>query len=109
MKKSTLKITPQLRKAIAIDQIRSCEFHESLARQGRKSGDYEPHPDRTFRQLVGAVGHRADGCHGERGWVLARRSPNILARYGEDVVCLSSQAYDNAERVAKLLVSEGFD
>ena len=35
-----------------------------------------------------------------RNWVIARRSESIIARYGEDVVCLSQSAYDEAQRKA---------
>ena len=34
--------------------------------------------------------------HGTRNWVLARRSANMIRRYGDDVVCLSRKQYDAA-------------
>lgn len=35
---------------------------------------------------------------GTRNWVVARRSPNILRRYGEDVLCLSSKRFEALEK-----------
>lgn len=37
---------------------------------------------------------------GSRNWVIARRTPRIVARYGEDVLCLSPKAYAKAEAEA---------
>jgi hypothetical protein len=47
---------------------------------------------------------------GGSNWVVGvRPTPNILARYGEDVVCLSPQKYADAERIAKLNLTHGYD
>jgi hypothetical protein len=43
-----------------------------------------------------------------RNWVVARRTPRIVAAYGEDVICLSPKAYRNAQRLAHLRRTEGF-
>ena len=32
-----------------------------------------------------------------KNWVLARRTPRIVARYGDDVVCLTAKQLDQAE------------
>jgi hypothetical protein len=54
-----------------------------------------------FNRVIGA---------GPRGrWVIARRTPNIMARYGEDVVCLSNKQYENADRIARLNLTQGYD
>lgn len=59
---------------------------------------YEPFPFETFHKIVGG-----------KNWVVARRTPNIVARYGKDVICLSPQRYASAERLAWLLQTEGYD
>lgn len=59
---------------------------------------YEDFPFDAFAKIVG--GHN---------WVIARRSPRILARYGSDVVCLTPKQYTEAERVARLSLTEGLD
>ena len=46
---------------------------------------------------------------GGKNWVLHRRTPRIVARYGEDVICLSQAGYANAERLARLARTEGLD
>jgi hypothetical protein len=51
----------------------------------------EPFPFDEFAKIVG--GHN---------WVIARRSSRIVARYGEDVVCLSARRYREADRLARL-------
>ena len=51
-----------------------------------------------FARLVG--GHR---------WVVARRTRNIVLRYGSDVVCLSRQKYTELRRVARLNLTQGYD
>jgi hypothetical protein len=55
-------------------------------------------PFDEFRQIVGGS-----------NWVIARRSPHIVARYDSDVVCLSQQKYKNAERLARLARTNGYD
>lgn len=59
---------------------------------------YEPFPFDAFYKIVGG-----------RNWVIARRTPRIVARYGVDVICLSPKRYAEAERVARLLQTEGYD
>lgn len=77
-----------------------CTCHQGKARfaaslyQTAKDGNrhlWMPHDAEMFREVVGAT---ADG----QVWVVARRSPRILAKYGEDVVCLSPAKYAAAER-----------
>ena len=46
---------------------------------------------------------------GGHNWVVSRRTPRILAKYGEDVICLSPKRYREAERLALLRRTEGFD
>jgi hypothetical protein len=46
---------------------------------------------------------------GGGNWVIARRTPRILARYGQDVVCLSPKTYANAKRVTALNLTQGYD
>ncbi len=60
--------------------------------------EHEEFPFDAFAKIVG--GHN---------WVIARRTPNILARYGQDVVCLTPKSYQNAERLAWLSLSDGLD
>lgn len=60
--------------------------------------EYEPYPLEAFRRQIGGA-----------NWVLARRTPAIVARYGEDVICLSREKYKDAERRAWLLQTEGYD
>jgi hypothetical protein len=43
---------------------------------------------------------------GGKKWVIARRTPRIVERYGEDVVCVSQQAYKKAE--AKAIEARGW-
>ena len=35
-----------------------------------------------------------------KNWVIARRSPRIVAKYGEDVVCVSPKAFQEHEKRA---------
>lgn len=63
--------------------------------------NYEPSWDE-----LGPIFHRLVGGS---NWVVARRTPNIVARYGESVVCLSQKGYDNAMRLARLELSQGYD
>lgn len=37
---------------------------------------------------------------GGSNWVIARRIPSIIRKYGEDVICVSSKKYQEAERRA---------
>lgn len=37
---------------------------------------------------------------GSKNWVIARRSERIVRRYGDDVVCLTSKQYEDAEQKA---------
>lgn len=60
--------------------------------------DEPPFPFDDFAEIVG--GHN---------WVIAARTPNIVRQYGADVVCLSSQRYNEAERVARLRLTDGLD
>lgn len=46
---------------------------------------------------------------GGKNWVIARRTPNILARYGEDVICLSRKRYKEAERAWRELYGDPYD
>lgn len=46
---------------------------------------------------------------GGKNWVVARRTPRIVAQYGEDVICLTPKAYREKERLAHLRRTEGFD
>lgn len=59
---------------------------------------YRPFPFEEFARIVG--GHN---------WVVTRRTPRIIATYGEDVICLSRQQHMNAERLAYLAQTDGFD
>jgi hypothetical protein len=59
---------------------------------------HEPFPRETFAKIVGG-----------RNWVIARRSSRIVERYGDDVICLSPQRYRDAERIARLMQTEGLD
>ena len=43
---------------------------------------------------------------GSKKWCIARRSPRIVERYGEDVVCISPQGYAKAE--AKAIANRGW-
>jgi hypothetical protein len=58
----------------------------------------ESFPFERFAELVG--GHN---------WVIARRSGRIVVKYGANVVCLSPERYREAERVARLMQTEGYD
>lgn len=58
----------------------------------------EPFPLDRFAEIVGGS-----------NWVLARRTKRIVERYGEDVICLSPKQYENAERLARLSLTEGYD
>jgi hypothetical protein len=54
----------------------------------------------------------AEEFHAEIGgskWVLARRSRHIVERYGPHVICLSPQRYADAERLALLRRTEGYE
>lgn len=46
---------------------------------------------------------------GGKNLVIARRTPNILARYGEDVICLSRRRYREAERAWRELYGDPYD
>jgi hypothetical protein len=83
--------------AITADLAALAQFSGSPAGQ-RLRGQYEPFPFNTFADIVGGS-----------NWVIARRSPKVIARYGDDVVCLSLKRYRNAERLARLVLTEGFD
>ncbi len=60
--------------------------------------EHEPFPFDAFSRIVG-------GEH----WVIAKRTPSIVSRYGDDVVCLSPKRYQDAERLAWLSTTEGYD
>ena len=45
---------------------------------------------------------------GGKSWTIGRRTGRIVALKGEDVICLSPQAYRNAQRLAHLRRTEGF-
>lgn len=47
------------------------------------------HSGELFRRAVGGS-----------NWVLARRTPRIVEKYGADVICLTRKAYIKAERLA---------
>lgn len=63
------------------------------------------HPEPSW-SLIKDVFHNLIGGS---NWVLARKTPNILARYGTDVICLSNKKYDEAMRLANLSLSNGYD
>jgi hypothetical protein len=42
-------------------------------------------------------------------WVVARRSPRILARYGEDVVCISKQRMRAIDKEYRALYGDPYD
>jgi len=44
-----------------------------------------------------------------KNWVIAARSPSIVRRYGEDVVCLSQKRYREAERRYRRLYGDPHD
>jgi hypothetical protein len=46
---------------------------------------------------------------GGSNWVLARRSPAILRRYGEDVVCVSRQRCAAVEKEYRALYGDPYD
>ena len=55
-------------------------------REAARPFDYaEPTPD-EMRAAIGG-----------RNWVVARRTPRIVERYGSDVICLSQAKYASAE------------
>lgn len=58
----------------------------------------EPFPLKEFHRVIGGS-----------NWVLHPRTKRIVERYGEDVICLSPKRYADAERLARLLPTEGYD
>ena len=46
---------------------------------------------------------------GGKNWVLSRRTPNIVRRYGEDVVCISKQRYAAVEQEWRRLYGDPYD
>lgn len=42
-------------------------------------------------------------------WVIARRTPNIVARYGEDVVCISKQRMRAIDKEYRALYGDPYD
>lgn len=46
------------------------------------------------------------GAQPGRPWVIARRTPRIVERYGADVVCVTPKRFDEAERRAALRMGE---
>ena len=46
---------------------------------------------------------------GGSNWVLARRSANIVRRYGSDVICVSKKQYAQAERDYRELFGDPSD
>lgn len=46
---------------------------------------------------------------GSANWVLARRTPNILRRYGDDVVCISKKQYAAVEKEWRYLYGDPYD
>jgi hypothetical protein len=64
---------------------------------------FEPFPFEGFARIVGATNH----------WVIARKTPATIARmrarYGADVVLLTHKQYENAERLARLELTQGYD
>ena len=82
--------------AVAADQQALAVFYASANRYQPPNNELVPF--NTFAEIVGGT-----------NWVIARRTPNILARYGDDVICLSKKHYKDAERLARLALTEGFD
>jgi hypothetical protein len=66
---------------------------------------------RSYDDGIAYEDWHAEFCRilGGRKFVIARRTPRIVEKYGEDVVCLSSQAYANASRLASLALTQGYD
>ncbi len=60
--------------------------------------EHQPFPLDVFHKIVGG-----------KNWVLHRRTPRIVSRYGDDVICLSLKRYEEAERLAWLSLTEGLD
>lgn len=46
---------------------------------------------------------------GGKNWVIARRTPNIVRRYGEDVICVSRKRYAQIEREYRTLYGDPYD
>lgn len=46
---------------------------------------------------------------GGSNWVLARRTPNIVRRYGENVICISKQRYAAIEKEYRALYGDPYD
>lgn len=76
--------------------------------QSRSETEWLRDAPETYQQIVAAISkaERATAVGGSadflrkrfgKNWVLARRSSNIVARYGSDVVCLSPKQYAQAE------------
>lgn len=42
-------------------------------------------------------------------WVIARRSPRVLAKYGEDVICISKQAMRKIDREYRTLFGDPYN
>jgi hypothetical protein len=86
-----------------IDEQLTIEALDAVASEVER---LSPEAQRAFRLAVSARathGPRADelsAIFGGRNWVLAPRSKGIVARYGEDVICVSRKQYAAAEREA---------
>lgn len=83
--------------AITADSEQLTRYYNST-RPRPTNYNYEPFPIHTFRVIVGGP-----------KWVVSRRTSSIVERYGDDVICLSQKRYQNAERLARLALTEGFD
>lgn len=44
-----------------------------------------------------------------RNWVIARRTPNILRRYGDDVICISKQRYSATVKEYRAVYGDPYD
>lgn len=60
------------------------------------------HFEPTLDELAAAIG-------GHNWVVVARRTPRIVARYGEDVICISQRKYLEIRRRIMLARTEGYD
>jgi len=46
---------------------------------------------------------------GGKNWVLARRTPRIVERYGQDVICVSKKCYDAVEKEYRRIYGDPHD
>lgn len=42
-------------------------------------------------------------------WVIARRTPRIVEKYGDDVICLTPKQYQEYTRLARVARMKGYD